>query len=51
MGDGAALEDDYETGNGTSEYIRVLRLLEKDLSMGALQRNAIARFLYTLGNR
>jgi len=52
------LEADYEAGNGTREYIRVLRLLEKHplpalrravekgLSMGALQRDAIAQFLY-----
>jgi len=52
------LEAEYEQGGGTREYIRVLRLLEKHplpalrravekgLSMGALQRDAIAQFLY-----
>jgi hypothetical protein len=52
------LEAEYEHGEGTREYIRVLRLLEKHplptlrravekgLSMGAIQRDAIAQFLF-----
>ena len=52
------LETEYEGGEGTREYIRVVRLLEKHpmkelqkgvekgLRMGALTRDAIAQFLY-----
>jgi hypothetical protein len=52
------LESDYEQGEGTREYIRVVRLLEKHtlkelnaavekgLRMGALTRDAIAQFLH-----
>jgi transposase len=52
------LEAEYEHGEGTREYIRVLRLLEKHplpalrravekgLSMGAIRRDAIAQFLF-----
>lgn len=52
------LETEYEGGEGTREYIRVVRLLEKHpmkelrkgvekgLQMGALTRDAIAQFLY-----
>ncbi|MEI6713513.1 MAG: hypothetical protein WCO60_07165 [Verrucomicrobiota bacterium] len=52
------LETEYETGAGTREYIRVVRLMEKHsmkeprkgvekgLRMGALTRDAIAQFLY-----